>query len=360
MLKVIVAMSGGVDSSVAAALLKDRGYQVIGVTMCLGIADARTKRPACCSAESIQDAKNVCRLLDIPHHVFSFEQEIQKFIVDNFIEEYARGRTPNPCVRCNRFLKFGKLLEQAMAIGVDAIATGHYAQIVSAPGTSSYSIVKSKDRQKDQTYFLYTLRRDDLPKILFPIGHLTKEKVRGLAGKFKLPVADKKESQDICFVPDGGYAEFLAQRLDGKGIVPGAFIDHNGKTVGEHQGIARYTIGQREKLGLALGYPAYVTAIDAPANTVYVGPKELLYRDALIAADVNWVSIPVPTGTIHLKARVRYQAKEVPARVEMERDRAKVMFEKPVMAITPGQSVVFYDGDTLLGGGIIENAFSAS
>lgn len=352
MSRIFVAMSGGVDSSVAAALMKEQGHEVIGVTMCLGIDNPLSKRMACCSTESIEDARNVCRTLDIKHHVFSFMNEMREYIIDHFVSEYSQGRTPNPCVRCNQFLKFGKLLQQARAIGAEYIATGHYAKIERVNDKNAYVVRKGKDTGKDQTYFLYTVRKDDLPHILFPLGGMEKARVRELARGFRLPVAEKTESQDICFVPDGGYVEFIRTRRGDAVFKPGAFIDADGKMVGEHKGMVNYTIGQREKLGIALGYPAYVFKMDMIANTVHVGPKELLYSKILLAGNPNFMVDDVPE---EITAKIRYQAKDARARLERQTDgRLKVVFEQAVMAATPGQSVVFYDGDILLGGATIE------
>jgi tRNA-specific 2-thiouridylase len=348
-------MSGGVDSSVAAALLKEQGNEVIGVTMCLGITEPRSKGMACCSAESIEDAKKVCRRLDIKHQVFSFSKEMQEYIVDDFIGEYLQGRTPNPCIRCNQYLKFGKLLQQAKAIGADYIATGHYARIEHNEKNGSYSLRKGKDPVKDQTYFLYSIQRSELPFILFPLGNMEKEQVRNMARELQLPVAEKHESQDVCFVPDGGYTQFIRERLGEKSFMPGDFINEKGDVVGKHKGIFNYTIGQREKLGIALGYPAYIYRIDTEKNNIYVGPKDMLLSKGLIAKSANFVSIDPPEKTIEVMAKVRYQAKEVRAKIGAAGDgHLKVDFHEPVAAVTPGQSVVFYDEDILLGGAIID------
>jgi len=356
--KVIVAMSGGVDSSVVAALVKAQGYDVIGVTMCFSITHPDSKKPSCCGVDGIQDAKRAAQILGIPHYVLDFAKDINDYIIDDFTNEYLNGRTPNPCVRCNQHLKFGTLYQKVMSMGADYLATGHYAKIFYNLQEECFEMQKAEDARKDQSYFLYSMKSETLPKILFPLGGLPKDQVRDLAHQYGLnAVADKPESQDICFVPDSGYKTFIRNRLGDHVFKSGDFINHEGRVVGQHQGIANYTIGQRDKLGIALGYPAYVYAIDKEANTVYVGPEECLYAHGLEANQFNLLSRNVLPTTMTILARVRYNTPEVNGRlIQLDSDRVRFEFEKPQKSITPGQSVVFYDGNIVIGGAVIERS----
>ncbi|OGX24047.1 MAG: tRNA 2-thiouridine(34) synthase MnmA [Omnitrophica WOR_2 bacterium RIFCSPHIGHO2_01_FULL_48_9] len=354
--KVFVAMSGGVDSSVVAGLMKEAGHDVVGVTMCFSISHPESKKPSCCGVDGIQDAKRAAQILDIPHYVLDFAKDINDHIIDNFTSEYLSGRTPNPCVQCNQHLKFGSLYHKVMGMGADALATGHYGKIEYHEKTRNYQLKKAKDTRKDQSYFLYSMKRETLPRVLFPLGNMTKQEVREQARCFGLDaVAEKPESQDICFVPDGGYQKFLENRLGKEIFQPGPYKNEKGEVVGEHKGIAYYTIGQRERLGIALGKPVYVYKIEKETNTVYVGPESMLYSSGLVASNFNPVSIDVPTQPLDISVRIRYNAPEVSGTLTyLENGRVSVIFQEPQKSVTPGQSVVFYDGDVVLAGATID------
>lgn len=355
--KVFVAMSGGVDSSVAAALLKEQGASVEGVTMCFSIAQAKTRRPSCCGVEGIEDARRAAKVLNIPHHVLDFAEEMNEQVIEDFVQEYLSGRTPNPCVRCNHLLKFGSLFRLARSSGADYLATGHYARLACDSVGTQYRLCKAVDRRKDQSYFLYGTAVENFARILFPLGEIRKEEVRKLAASFGLPNAEKAESQDICFVDAGGYQKFLRDRLGEEYFKPGPFVDQNNKVVGEHQGIANYTIGQRERLGIALGFPVYVYRIDKLTNQVFVGPEEFLFSRGFLLGAVNNLRPDVLAGTVEVQVRIRYNAAEVKAVVTIEQDAPwRVDFEQKQKAVTPGQSAVFFRDDEVLGGGVIEQS----
>jgi tRNA-uridine 2-sulfurtransferase len=338
--KIVIAMSGGVDSSVAAALLKQEGHEVIGVTMQL-ISNSR----------AIEDAKKVAHHLDIPHYIINFGDIFSHIIIDDFCREYSLGRTPNPCVLCNRLIKFGALWEKAVEMGADFIATGHYARI--EKDKMEILLKKGADTKKDQSYFLCQVTREQLGHTLFPIGHLTKTKVRQIAHEMGLPTAARPESQEICFIPDDDYAGFLKKQLK-QSFQPGPIMDSQGNILGEHQGITAYTIGQRHGLGIAAAEPLYVTDIVPERNTVIVGIKEQTYGTYLIANKLNWISIKKPACPINIKAKIRYRHPEAEAIITpLDNDNIHVKFTTPQMAITPGQTIAFYDGDTVLGGGTI-------
>ncbi len=340
-------MSGGVDSSVAALLLKEAGYNVTGVTMCLGIREDGD-RTRCCGLDAIDDAKHVCNQLQIPHFVFDFASEMEERVINKFIAEYQCGRTPNPCIDCNRYLKFGTLLDKARGIGFDYLATGHYASIEKRG--ESWHLLRPKDKNKDQSYFLYTIQASDLPFILFPLSDLTKDEVRQKAKKARLHTAHRAESQDICFVPEGDYSRLFSTR----GVIAkdGDVVDRKGKILGRHRGIIHYTIGQRGGLGISAKSPLYVVAIDAPANRVIVGNKEDILARGLIAGDLNFLVEPFP---LRAEAKIRYRKKPTACAVTRQAEKLKIIFDDDQEAITPGQAVVFYNGEEVLGGGVIEN-----
>jgi tRNA-specific 2-thiouridylase len=345
--KIVVAMSGGIDSSLAAALLKEEGHDIIGITLQM-LPSGRH------GSQAETDAKHVARRLGIPHYLLDFRDIFARQVIDDFCREYRRGRTPNPCIRCNRYIKFGALWDRAREMGADYITTGHHARVEQDEATGTYLLKKGIDIQKDQSYFLCQLTREQLSHAMFPIGNLTKEKVRKIADKMNLPVADKPESQEICFIPDDDYAEFLKGYMP-QAARPGPIINETGNTLGEHRGILSYTIGQRRGLGVAASEPLYVTAIEPERNAVVVGTKEQTYRRELVASTLNWIA-DKPGFPIRVKARVRYRHPEAEALVNtMDDGSVLVKFDEPQMAITPGQAVVFYDGDTVLGGGTINS-----
>jgi tRNA-specific 2-thiouridylase len=342
-MKIAVAMSGGVDSSVAAALLKEQGHEVFSITMRLSNSSG--------ADAAITDAGKVAEKLEIPHYVLDLRKEFSDIVIAYFCREYAAGRTPNPCVLCNRQIKFGAMWEKAKGMGAEFLATGHYATIFQKNG--SYRLKKGVDLKKDQSYFLYRLTQDQLSHSLFPLDALTKDKVKEIAREMELPTAYRPESQEICFIPDNDYAGFLKEHAQLEAVA-GSIINGAGKGLGEHNGIFNFTIGQRKGLGIASPEPLFVTGIDAAANAITVGSKEEVYSDELVAADLNWIGIPPPEQPFKAVARIRYRHQEAEAVITpMENDKIHVKFATPQMAITPGQSIVFYDGDTVMGGGTI-------
>jgi tRNA-uridine 2-sulfurtransferase len=346
MKKILVAMSGGVDSSVSAALLKDKGYEVAGATLCLGVSSGAGPKK-CCGPREIDDARRVCTALGIRHYVFDFSGEMEALVIANFLSEYARGRTPNPCIECNRHLKFRILLKKARALGFDGMATGHYARTAVRDGR--HFLLRPADRKKDQTYFLYCINKDDLPHTVFPLADYTKDDVRKLARQLRLPVAEKPESQDICFISEKGLHAFLEARLPE--AIPGDIVDSSGRVLGQHKGICFYTIGQRQGLGISARNPLYVTALDAASNRVIAGDKKYLAGAGLVAGSINMLSDAVPQQAA---AKIRYGHKAEPCSFTVSGDELTVSFPEQQEAITLGQSVVLYDGDVVLGGGIIE------
>ncbi len=351
--KVIVAMSGGVDSSVAAHFLVEQGYDVVGLFMRLGLdkLDTITRTKVCCSLEDANDARSVADQLGIPFHVLNFKDAFDR-IIDSFCTEYLNGRTPNPCILCNQELKFGRLLEFAGMLNADFVATGHYARVEKQAGR--YLLKKGKDARKDQSYVLFSLKQEQLSKTLFPLGEATKEQVRQVAADLNLKTKDKPESQDICFVLDNNYHSILYERY-GSRIAPGMVKDTQGKVLGKHPGSPFFTIGQRKGLGIALGTPHYVVDIDPQENTVVLGTDEELLESELIASRVNWISLDRLESPLDVQAKIRYN--HVPAQATVyphEADKVRVVFKDPQRAITPGQAVVFYHGDVVVGGGWIE------
>lgn len=348
-MKALIGMSGGVDSSVAAYLTQQAGFECIGATMKLYTGQEDGK---CCSLDDVEDARSVAFRMGIPFYVFNFSADFDKKVMDAFVRCYLNGLTPNPCIECNRHLKFDRFLHRAAELGCDYIVTGHYARITKTEN-GRFCLQKAVDEGKDQTYFLCTLNQEQLSHTMFPLGELTKAEARQIAEKQGFINARKRDSQDICFVPDGDYLAFL-ERYTGQKSIPGDFLDENGKVVGAHRGAAGYTLGQRKGLGLAMGAPVYVCSKDMAANTVTVGPNEALFRKVLVANDWNWMTIPTLTEPIHCKAKTRSRMTEQPATVyPMEDGSAKVEFDEPQRAITPGQAVVLYDGDLVIGGGTI-------
>ena len=355
MAKVLVGMSGGVDSSGAAKVLLDSGYDVTGVTLKMFSSDdiVKTETRTCCSPSDVEDARAVAYKLGFEHLVFNFKDKFRKFVIDNFINSYITGRTPNPCIECNRHIKFDKMLQKAEELGFDYIATGHYALKEYNEETGRYYLRRPEDRSKDQTYVLYSLTQHQLAKTLFPLCKYEKTEVRKIAEEAGLVNSRKPDSQDICFVPDGKYADFIRKHTD-RGTEEGNFTDTEGNILGKHSGIINYTIGQRKGLGIALGKPVFVVSKDPETNTVVLGSNDDLFTTELVAEDVNFMSISELKGEMHVTAKPRYNCKDEPAVISMLPDgRVKVVFEKPQRAVTSGQAVVFYDGDIVVGGGTI-------
>lgn len=354
--RVVIGMSGGVDSSVAAYLLLKEGYDVIGVTMQIWQdkdKEVQEVEGGCCSLSAVEDARRVCDKLGIPFYVMNFKQVFEKTVIDYFVDEYFLGRTPNPCIACNKYVKFDALLERSMALDAEYVATGHYARILYDEGYGRYIIKKSATAAKDQTYVLYNLTQDQLKHMLMPLGDYTKEQVRAIARELELRTANKPESQEICFVEDNDYGRFLSEKR-GADIKPGYFVDTKGNKLGMHKGIVHYTVGQRKGLGIAFGKPMFVVEIIPDRNLVVLGDESEVFSTVLTADNLNFVAIEDLKAPMKVNAKIRYSAKEAPAEVfPIEDNKVRVVFEQPQRAITPGQAVVFYDGDVLVGGGTI-------
>lgn len=353
--KVVIGLSGGVDSAVAAYLLKEQGYEVIGVMLNLSQNDEiyLLHEGGCCSLSSVLDARKVAELLDIPFYVLNYKEVFKEKIVDYFVDEYVSGKTPNPCIECNRHIKFGKFLKSAKTLGADYVATGHYARVEKE--NDKYVLKKGVDQRKDQTYMLYTLTQNHLRNIVMPCGEYTKEQVREIAKKIGMDIHNKKDSEEICFVPDGNHGKFISEI---KKVEEGNFIDKNGKILGKHKGIIYYTIGQRKGLNLSLGKPGYVIEIRPDTNEVVIGDEGDIFFNNAIVDKVNIISGENFEDGFMVQAKIRYQAKPCDAKLfRINDDEIKVVFDSPQRAMTKGQSLVFYDGDILIGGGIIKEYF---
>ena len=358
-MRIVVAMSGGVDSSVAAALLVDQGHDVIGVSMQLyDQSDSQTSFGSCCSLDDLHDARRVAAAIDIPHYILNFERQFDEQVVSNFVEEYTAGRTPLPCARCNSDLKFATLAERAAAFGADAVATGHYARVEFDEDTRRHILRRGIDPSKDQAYFLFSLTQDQLARAIFPVGDRPKDAVREYARQRHLPVAEKPDSQEICFIPDHDYASFVSKRSPDSDRT-GAIVDLEGHVLGGHDGIHRFTIGQRRGLGLSsqaggATAPLYVVALKPEHRQVVVGPKAALEETTLTASGVNWI-LDRPTAARGVTAQIRHRHRPAPATVRaIGDDRAELVFDEPQIAVTPGQAIVFYDDDVVVGGGWID------
>ncbi|MEO0083536.1 MAG: tRNA 2-thiouridine(34) synthase MnmA [candidate division WOR-3 bacterium] len=350
--RVLVAMSGGVDSSVSAYLLKEQGYDVVGITM--HIWDLPDDNPrSCCGYQAINDAQRVCAKLDIPFYTIDVKPIFEEKVIKNFCDEYLKGRTPNPCIRCNEFIKFHYLRLKAKELNAKKIATGHYARIEYDQIKKRWLLKKGVDNHKDQSYVLYSMTQEQLSETIFPLGNLKKSEVRAIAKKLNLAVADKPDSQEICFVPDNNYRQFLVEKYNVKPI-PGKIVDTQGNFIGEHYGIINYTVGQRKRIGIAASEPLYVVRIDAINNQIIVGPEKEVYQKRFYAGNLNFISIDKLTEPTVANAKIRYTHIPALAKITPNNSQVEVIFNEPQWAITPGQAVVFYDNDIVIGGGTIE------
>lgn len=354
--KILAAMSGGVDSSASAVLLLEQGYDVAGVTMTLyDQGDIGKVTRSCCSADDIADARSVCGRLGIEHYVFNMSDVFHRQVINRFICGYAKGLTPNPCIDCNRYVKFDALLRRAGDVGCWRIATGHYARIEYDTVSQRILLKTAADEHKDQTYFLYSMTQEQLSRVKFPLGGLTKPETRQLAERAMLTNARKPDSQDICFVPDGDYAGFI-QRATGETPKPGDFLDTEGNVLGQHRGLVHYTVGQRKGLGFAFPEPRYVCKKDAESNTVVIGKSECLFARRLLATDCNWIAVEKLTAPMRVQAKIRHGHRTQSATLIPDENGTIVEFDTPQRAISPGQATVWYDGDTVVGGGTIMRA----
>ena len=353
--KALIAMSGGVDSSVAALLCQQQGFDCMGITLALTDNEDRgiPREKTCCSVDDVADARSVAFRLGMPFYVFNFKDAFRREVMDRFVQDYEQGRTPNPCVDCNRYIKFGKLMARGEEIGYPYVATGHYARVEQDPDTGRWLLKKGLDPQKDQSYMLYALTQWELSRLLLPLGGLTKDQVRQLAEEHGFVNARKRDSQDICFVPDGDYAGFI-RRWTGHDFPPGEFVGTQGEVYGQHKGIIHYTVGQRKGLGLSFPQPMFVKKLDVDRNQVVLAKGEELFSREVVARDINLISQESIETPLRVKARVRYRQVDQPATaIQTGPDELRVIFDEPQRAITPGQSLVLYDGDTVVGGGKI-------
>ena len=357
--RVVVAMSGGVDSSVAALLLHRQGYQVIGVTMRLWSvqeSNAIPGRQGCCSPEDAEDARRVCQVISAPHYNMNFEREFRAHVMDYFVAEYQRGRTPHPCIACNDRLKFDFLLQQAHFMDAQCVATGHYARIRSGPAPNRFRLLQGVDSSKDQSYVLFNLTQASLAHTLLPVGEYSKQQIRELAAEAGLSVANKPDSQEICFIPHGDYRQFLREQITPQ---PGEFVDTGGRRLGTHPGVEFFTVGQRRGLGLATGRPLFVVRVEADTRQVVLGTEDELLQARVLLSRVNHISGVIPQEPLAVTAKLRYRAPAMPATLKTSGEEATLHFETPQRAVTPGQAAVFYQGDELLGGGFIEAGLAA-